>query len=86
MAAELGSRGIRVNSLSPGLVHTQFFSSSNVGEGAYGHFEEMLMKNTPLGRPGTSLEIANAAVYLGSDEASYTTAADLVVDGGWMNV
>jgi NAD(P)-dependent dehydrogenase (short-subunit alcohol dehydrogenase family) len=86
MAAELGGRGIRVNSLSPGLVHTDFFSSSNVGKGVYSHFEELLMKSTPLARPGTPLEIANPAVFLGSDESSYMTAADLVVDGGWMNV
>jgi NAD(P)-dependent dehydrogenase (short-subunit alcohol dehydrogenase family) len=86
MAAELGSQGIRVNSLSPGLIPTQFFNNSNLGGSAFSQFEEILIKSVPLGRPGTLLEIANAAVYLGSDESSYITAEDLVVDGGWQNV
>lgn len=86
MAAELGSRGIRVNSLSPGLIPTKFFTNSNLGESAFTEFEEKMLSSIPLGRAGTPLEIANAAVYLGSDESSYVTAEDLVVDGGWMNV
>jgi NAD(P)-dependent dehydrogenase (short-subunit alcohol dehydrogenase family) len=86
MAAELGAEGIRVNSLSPGLIPTKFFSNTNLGESSYEQFKKQLLGQVPLGRPGTPLEIANAAVFLGSDEASYVTAADLVVDGGWMNV
>ncbi|NNM43259.1 MAG: glucose 1-dehydrogenase [Chlamydiae bacterium] len=86
MAAELGSKGIRVNSLSPGLIPTKFFSNSNLGENSFTEFEEKMLTAIPLGRAGTPLEIANAAVFLGSDEASYVTAEDLVVDGGWMNV
>lgn len=87
MAAELGGQGIRVNSLSPGLVpSTQFFKNSNVGQAASPEFEKIICNKAPLGRPGTPLEIANGAVFLGSDESSYITAADLVIDGGWMNV
>lgn len=86
MAAELGEKGIRVNSLSPGLIPTKFFDNSNLGDSAFGQFEKMLMNETPLRRPGKPNEVANAAIYLGSDESSYVTAADLVVDGGWMNV
>lgn len=86
MAAELGKEGIRVNSLSPGIIPTKFFSNSNLGESAYDQFEEEMLGQIPLGRPGTPLEIAQAAVFLGSDESSYVTAGDLVVDGGWMNV
>lgn len=86
MAAELGPQGIRVNALSPGLIPTQFFHNSNLGESAFGQFEKLLMATTPIARPGTPLEIANSAVFLGSDEASYITAADLVVDGGWSGV
>ncbi|MEM8652918.1 MAG: SDR family oxidoreductase [Pseudomonadota bacterium] len=86
MATELGGSGIRVNSLSPGIVPTKFFSNSNVGEGAYGQFEEMAGKGAPLGRAGQPAEIANAAVYLASNESSYVTAIDLSVDGGWAEV
>src|SRR5262249_47949426 len=86
MAAELGKKGIRVNSLSPGLVPTRFFENTNLGEKSYEKFEALLMGQTPLGRPGTPLEIANAALFLGSDESSYVTGADLIVDGGWASV
>jgi len=86
MAVELGDKGIRVNSLSPGLIPTKFFENSNRGEGAFDEFKTKMMDQIPLRRTGLPLEIANAAVFLGSDESSYVTAADLVVDGGWMNV
>ena len=86
MAAEVGNLGIRVNSISPGLVPTNFFGNSNVGADGYGQFNDMISSASPLGRPGTPLEIANAAVFLGADESAYVTAEDLVVDGGWMNV
>ncbi|MGP1352754.1 MAG: glucose 1-dehydrogenase [Parasphingopyxis sp.] len=86
LAAELGGQGIRVNTISPGIVPTNFFDNSNVGTETFDQFEEMAGKSAPLGRAGTPTEIANAAVFLGSDEASFVTAEDLVVDGGWMNV
>lgn len=86
LTAELGEKGIRVNSLSPGLIPTQFFKNSNLGESSYSQFEELVVGQAPLRRAGTPLEIANAAVFLGSDESSYVTALDLVVDGGWANV
>ena len=86
LAAEFGGLGIRVNSLSPGLVPTHFFANSNVGADAYDDFAGMVTQAAPLGRPGRPEEIAKAAVFLGSDESSYMTAEDLVVDGGFMNV
>ncbi len=86
MAAELGGQGIRVNSLSPGIVPTQFFANSNVPEEAYHDFDAIAGSGAPLGRAGTPEEIAEIAVLLGSDESSFVTAADYVVDGGWMNV
>lgn len=86
MAAELGPAGIRVNAISPGIVPTQFFANSNLGDSAYDQFTETLVPATPLGRVGKPIEIADAAVYLGSEESSFVTATDLVVDGGWANV
>lgn len=86
MAAELGGRGIRVNTLSPGLVPTNFFENSNAPVEMYDDFDALAGKGAPLGRAGKPVEIAELAVFLGSDETSFVTAADYVADGGWMNV
>jgi NAD(P)-dependent dehydrogenase (short-subunit alcohol dehydrogenase family) len=86
LAAELAGRGIRVNTLSPGIVRTEFASKTNVPEEAFEGFIETISDQAPLGRAGTTREIADAAVFLGSGESSYMTAGDLVIDGGWMNV
>lgn len=86
MAAELGPLGIRVNALSPGIVRTKFQANTNIGEDKSEGFIEMVVNQAPLGREGKPLDMAHAAVFLGSDESVYMTAADLVVDGGWMNV
>lgn len=86
LAAELGPRGIRVNALSPGIVRTGFQEKTNIGtEGSEG-FVQMVVAQAPLGREGTVDDMANAALFLASEESGYMTAADLVVDGGWMNV
>ncbi len=86
MAAEFGPAGIRVNTLSPGIVPTQFFENSNAPAELYNDFEAMAGHGAPLGRAGTPQEQASAAVFLASDESRFMTAADLVNDGGWMNV
>ncbi|MDJ0896435.1 MAG: glucose 1-dehydrogenase [Alphaproteobacteria bacterium] len=86
LAAELGPRGIRVNALSPGIARTEFVKRVNVAESVWEDYTQMIVSQAPLGRAGTPLDMANAAVFLGSDEASYITAEDLLVDGGWMNV
>lgn len=85
LAAELGPR-IRVNALSPGIVRTHFQGNSNLPEEGFEEFIDYVTKSAPLAREGRSDEIAKAAVFLASDESAYMTAADLVVDGGYMNV
>jgi NAD(P)-dependent dehydrogenase (short-subunit alcohol dehydrogenase family) len=86
LAAELSPRGIRVNALSPGLVPTNFQSKMGMPQEALDGFAAGVSAATPLGRVGRPDEIASAAVFLASDEASYITAVDLPVDGGWANV
>ncbi len=86
MAFELAGKGIRVNSLSPGLVPTEFAKNAQLDPTENQQFIEKMVEETPLQRPGKPLEIAQAALFLGSDESSYITAADLIVDGGWGNV
>jgi NAD(P)-dependent dehydrogenase (short-subunit alcohol dehydrogenase family) len=86
LAAELGSRQIRVNTLSPGIVRTEFQSKLDLPEEAFEGFIDLVKRTAPLHREGKVEEIANAAIFLASDESSYMTANDLVVDGGYMNV
>ncbi len=86
LAAELAPRQIRVNALSPGMVRTAFQGKLDMPQEAVDGFVNYVTQVTPLARAGKPEEIAKAAVFLASDEASYMTAADLVVDGGYMNV
>ncbi|WP_299740930.1 SDR family oxidoreductase [uncultured Roseobacter sp.] len=86
MAAEFGPQGIRVNTLSPGIVPTQFFENSNAPAELFHDFDALAGQGSPLGRAGTPDEQAAAALFLASDESRFMTAADLVNDGGWMNV
>lgn len=79
LAAELGSSGIRVNAIAPGLIETRF-SSALVGNPM---MRDMVVKRTPLGRHGQPVEIAAGAVYLLSDAASFVTGHTLVIDGGY---
>jgi NAD(P)-dependent dehydrogenase (short-subunit alcohol dehydrogenase family) len=85
-AAELKGRKIRVNTLSPGATDTPMFDgqfkSKEEAEGAEKYFSEIIT----LGRLGRPDELASAACFLASDESSYITGADLVVDGGWTQV
>lgn len=79
-ANELGPYGIRVNAVCPGLIRTRLterhFSSPEVLRDYFRHI--------PLGRGGAPEEVAQACVFLASDEASYITGATLFVDGGQM--
>lgn len=86
LAAELSTRKIRVNALSPGIVRTDFQSKLDLPQEAIDGFINYATQIAPLARAGQPEEIANAAVFLASNESSYMTAADLVVDGGYMNV
>jgi NAD(P)-dependent dehydrogenase (short-subunit alcohol dehydrogenase family) len=80
MAIEYGPWKIRVNTISPGAVMTPNLQR------AIEHFrhEEKLNAKSVLHRVGQPEEIANAAVFLASDEASYVTSANLFVDGGYL--
>ncbi len=86
LAAELAPRGIRVNAVSPGLVPTPFIGKMGLPQEALDGFAAMIKGQAPLARLGRAEEIAPAVAFLASDDASYVTAGDLVVDGGWMHV
>ena len=83
---DLKERRIRVNAVSPGSIDTpasrDLLASSEVGEKR----KKMIAESVPLGRFGTSDEIAKAVVLLASDDSSYITGIELFVDGGFAQV
>ncbi len=84
MACELGPRGIRVNCVSPGSTVTEATEKLFYGEdGSFKDFAQRLVSFIPQGRPARPGEVAEAVLYLVSDDASYVNGHNLVVDGGW---
>jgi NAD(P)-dependent dehydrogenase (short-subunit alcohol dehydrogenase family) len=81
-AAQHGKDGIRVNSVHPGLMPPMRTS----GRTADPVMREKTLKGVPMRRAGEVDEVAYAILFLASDEASYVTGAELVVDGGWTAV
>lgn len=81
-AAQHGKEGIRVNSVHPGLMPPMRTS----GRTADPEQRAKTLKGVPLGRAGEVDEVAYAILFLASDESSYVTGAELVVDGGWTAV
>jgi NAD(P)-dependent dehydrogenase (short-subunit alcohol dehydrogenase family) len=81
-AAQHGKEGIRVNSVHPGLMPPMRTS----GRTADPERRAKTLKGVPLGRAGEVDEVAYAILFLASDESSYVTGAELVVDGGWTTV
>ncbi len=79
-AVQNGKYGIRVNSVHPGIMPPM----RTVKLTAHPALRERWMAQIPMGRPGEPVEVANAVLFLASDEASYITGAELYVDGGYL--
>ena len=79
LANDLANKGIRVNCLCPGYVETSLTESLTSDADT----NEYLKNLHPMGRLGRPEEIANAALFLASDEASFITGSSLVIDGGY---
>ena len=79
LGVEFARRGVRVNALCPGPVDTPLLRSLLAANPAQG---ERRMVHVPMGRFARAEEIANAALFLASDESSYVNATAFVVDGG----
>ena len=77
LAAELGPRGIRVNSVSPGYIETPMFHAAIPEED-----HEDVVAAVAAGRFGTSEDVAGAVAFLASEEAAYVNGQDLIIDGG----
>ena len=76
VAREVGSRNITVNAVAPGFIETAMTAVLAP------ELKENMMKNVPLGRSGTDLEVAHAVKFLASEEAGYITGEVLKVNGG----
>ncbi|MER8549664.1 SDR family oxidoreductase [Mesorhizobium sp. M0684] len=77
LAREVAGEGIRVNAVSPGIIDTEIHASGGQPDRA-----ERMRKVVPMQRVGTAEEVAAAILWLLSDEASYTTGANLEIGGG----
>ena len=78
-AVQHGREGIRCNSVHPGYVETPMTEASLGQPG----FREQVAGMAPLNRIGTVDDIANGVLFLASDESSFMTGSELVIDGGW---
>lgn len=81
-AAEFKDRGIRVNTLSPGVTDTPMLDSQVTTPEERKALVDMYLSMVPIGRLARAEEIANGAIFLASEQSSYMTGADLMVDGG----
>lgn len=86
LAAELAPRNIRVNAVSPGPIETPIWSKTNLTEEEIGGFAAGVSGQVPLGRFGKGTEVANAVLFLASEDASFITGTELPVDGGMAQV
>ena len=80
-ALEFAKQGVRVNSVSPGTIQTEMFDRA-FGEGET-DMKKAISTQNPVGRIGTSEEIASAVLWLSSPGAAFTTGQDIIVDGGY---
>lgn len=83
MAMDYGRKGIRVNSICPGFIDTPLAAQTVLDSEVLKDFRDRLVDTHLLGRVGRPEEVANAALFLVSDEASFITGHALVVDGGF---
>src|ERR1051325_10282023 len=85
VAVQYAAKGIRVNTVVPGQLHTPMVEARLAKQRAGGDVEALLktrLKRIPMGFAGDGRDTANAALFLASDEARFITGAEIVVDGG----
>ncbi|EZH75375.1 short-chain dehydrogenase [Aquimarina atlantica] len=82
LTSEVKSRGIRVNSIAPGPIETPLYGKMGLPEDVVEEMGKGFAQQVPLGRFGTSEEVAKSALFLASEDASFINGVDLEIDGG----
>jgi 2-keto-3-deoxy-L-fuconate dehydrogenase len=90
VAADYITRGIRCNAICPGTVESpslrdRIAAQAKASNQSVDDVQAAFVARQPMGRVGTTAEIAALAVYLASDESAFTTGTAQVIDGGWSN-
>ncbi len=85
VAADFVTQGIRCNAICPGTVQTPSLEQRLHATGDYETAYKNFVARQPMGRLGSTQEMANLALYLASDESAFTTGTINVIDGGWSN-
>jgi len=85
IAADYIQDKIRCNAIAPGTVQSPSLEVRMKDSGDYDKARQDFIDRQPLGRIGTTKEIASLVLYLASDESSYTTGTTHIIDGGWSN-
>jgi 2-keto-3-deoxy-L-fuconate dehydrogenase len=83
LAADFESRGIRCNAICPGTIETPSLGERIAAQGDVEKARAAFLARQPMGRLGRPEEIAELALYLASDESSFTTGQTHIIDGGW---
>ncbi|HXV01665.1 MAG TPA: glucose 1-dehydrogenase [Caulobacteraceae bacterium] len=83
VAAELAPAGVRVNSIHPGYIETPMVENVFRGSENANALRDMIISRHPLARLGAPREIADGVVFLASDDSSFMTGSELVIDGGY---
>jgi cyclopentanol dehydrogenase len=78
-ASQYAQEGIRVNSVHPGPIETPMTEARRADPEQF----QLLLSRIPLGRYGKPEDVAYGVLYLASDESSFVTGSELVIDGGW---
>ena len=84
LGAYLAERGIRVNTISPGPIMTPIYEKTGLPQDAMEGMMQSVTQTIPMHRFGSSEEIAKAALFFASEDSSFLTGTDMVVDGGYL--
>lgn len=86
LGAELAGSGVRVNAVSPGPIETPIYGKLGMSADQLAGFQKGMAASNPMKRFGSADEVAKAVLFLTSSDASYTTGAELTVDGGFVQM